>query len=225
VLLIGNLFAHNYERSPLFKGGVRGAIINNLIYDPGQRAVHYNLIAEMGCPSLPGRQDDGRRQRPARRHVDAAGPRLPRRSAATETLSIMAATTSRSTIGRPLPLLGSYTTTGAKIIETDKPPVWPTAVTPVPARDVQKLVLAGVGARPWDRDYHDARLVADVGRGARLRSSTAKPMSTVMCRFARPTVRSIPPTGTWRRWSRRPAQRSIMPAKSQTLMLPEGGGG
>ncbi|HYM34613.1 MAG TPA: hypothetical protein VET48_04405, partial [Steroidobacteraceae bacterium] len=45
ILIIGNLYAHNLERSPLFKGGVRGAIINNLIYDPGQRAVHYNLIA------------------------------------------------------------------------------------------------------------------------------------------------------------------------------------
>ena len=46
ILIIGNLYAHDQERSPLFKGGVRGAIINNLIYDPGQRAIHYNLIAE-----------------------------------------------------------------------------------------------------------------------------------------------------------------------------------
>ena len=46
ILIIGNLYAHDQERSPLFKGGVRGAIVNNLIYDPGQRAIHYNLIAE-----------------------------------------------------------------------------------------------------------------------------------------------------------------------------------
>jgi len=46
ILIVGNLYAHDKERSPLFKGGVRGAIINNLIYDPGQRAIHYNLIAE-----------------------------------------------------------------------------------------------------------------------------------------------------------------------------------
>ena len=50
VLLLGNLFAHDYERSPLFKGGVHGAIVNNLIYDPGQRAIHYNLIAEEWGP-------------------------------------------------------------------------------------------------------------------------------------------------------------------------------
>ena len=46
ILIVGNLYAHDKERTPLFKGGARGAIINNLIYDPGQRAIHYNLIAE-----------------------------------------------------------------------------------------------------------------------------------------------------------------------------------
>ena len=35
-----------FDLSPLFKGGARGQVLNNLIYDPGQRGVHYNLIAE-----------------------------------------------------------------------------------------------------------------------------------------------------------------------------------
>jgi hypothetical protein len=46
ILIVGNLYANNYERNPLFKGGVHGMVINNLIYNPGPRAVHYNLIAE-----------------------------------------------------------------------------------------------------------------------------------------------------------------------------------
>jgi hypothetical protein len=46
ILIIGNLHAHNHERNPLLKGGVRAMVINNLIYNPGPRAVHYNLIAE-----------------------------------------------------------------------------------------------------------------------------------------------------------------------------------
>ena len=45
VLIMGNLYAHNRERNPLFKGGARGAIVNNLIYDPGRRAAHFNLHA------------------------------------------------------------------------------------------------------------------------------------------------------------------------------------
>src|SRR5690606_11314230 len=46
ILITGNLYAHNYERNPLFEGGVSGQVINNLIYNPGARAAHYNLIAE-----------------------------------------------------------------------------------------------------------------------------------------------------------------------------------
>jgi pectate lyase len=45
ILFYRNVWAHNGERHPLFKGGVRGSVVNNLIYDPGKRAVHYNLMA------------------------------------------------------------------------------------------------------------------------------------------------------------------------------------
>ncbi len=41
-LIADNLYAHNYERNPLFKGGARGVVVNNLIFDPGQRIMHYN---------------------------------------------------------------------------------------------------------------------------------------------------------------------------------------
>ncbi len=166
VLLYRDLFAHDYERSPLFKGGVHGAIVNDLIYDPGQRAVHYNLIAEewtshpyqVGMMSAVG-------------NVLRAGMSTPQDLAFLEiggdgdleyygrdNIAV-------DRIGRPLPMLGSYTTTSAKIIQMDKPPVWPEGLPVIPARDVQRAVLANVGARPWDRDYDDARLVADVAEG------------------------------------------------------------
>src|SRR5450432_330158 len=44
ILFYRNIWAHNEERSPLFKGGVHGSVVNNLIYDPGKRAVQYNLM-------------------------------------------------------------------------------------------------------------------------------------------------------------------------------------
>src|SRR5690606_7074454 len=40
VFIVGNLYANNLERNPLFKGGARGIVANNLIYNPGTRAVH-----------------------------------------------------------------------------------------------------------------------------------------------------------------------------------------
>ena len=45
VFLFGNVYASNRERNALFKGGVHAAMVNNLIYNPGKRAVHYNLVA------------------------------------------------------------------------------------------------------------------------------------------------------------------------------------
>ncbi|HEX8569231.1 MAG TPA: pectate lyase, partial [Caulobacteraceae bacterium] len=42
-LVIGNLYAHNRERNVLFKGGAHGAMVNNLVYNPGRRTAHYNL--------------------------------------------------------------------------------------------------------------------------------------------------------------------------------------
>ena len=43
VLLYGNVYISNRERNALFKGGARGAMVNNLIFNPGRFAVHYNL--------------------------------------------------------------------------------------------------------------------------------------------------------------------------------------
>ena len=68
ILIYGNLYAHNVERSPLFKGGVRGAIVNNFIYNPGARAVHYNLQPlEWGDVPFENGRMTGGRQRAARR--------------------------------------------------------------------------------------------------------------------------------------------------------------
>ena len=39
-----NIWAHNVERSPLVKGGAQVLMVNNFIYDPMHRAVHYNLM-------------------------------------------------------------------------------------------------------------------------------------------------------------------------------------
>ena len=118
ILIIGNLYAHDAERNPLFKGGVHGQIVNNLIYDPGQGAVHYNLIAaewgehpfQVGKISLVG-------------NVMRAGPSTPNDVAlfelggAGDVELYMKDNIAVDRIGRPLPMLGRYTTSAAKIIE------------------------------------------------------------------------------------------------------------
>jgi pectate lyase len=166
LLIVGNLYAHNYERNALFKGGVRAVMANNLIFDPGQRVLHYNLQAnEWGDhPYQTG-------QIVAVGNAMRAGISTPDQVAFFElggdgdveyfgkdNIAV-------DRIGRPLPMLGRYTTGPARIIETKTPPIWPKGFTPMPAADVQKSVLMNAGARPWDRDYDDVRLLADVAEG------------------------------------------------------------
>lgn len=168
ILIVGNLYAHNYERNPLFKGGVRGMIVNNLIYDPGPRALHYNLIAEEWVDHAPqlGRMV-------AIGNVLRAGPSTPADVAfmmlggsgsvewyAEDNLAV-------DRLGRPLPATARYTTAAAQLIPITRPAL-PEGVSVLPAVDVQDQVIRNAGARPWDRDPIDARIVANVieGRGA-----------------------------------------------------------
>ncbi len=168
ILIVGNLYAHNYERNPLFKGGVRGMIVNNLIYDPGPRALHYNLIAEEWGDHAP---QVGRMV--AIGNVLRAGPSTPADVAfmmlggsgsvewyAEDNLAV-------DRLGRPLPATARYTTAAAQLIPITRPAL-PEGVRVLPAVDVQDQVIRNAGARPWDRDAIDARIVANVieGRGA-----------------------------------------------------------
>ena len=167
LLIIGNLYAHNYERSPLFKGGVHGVIVNNLIYNPGPRAIHYNLAPEewgtvpfeVGKMSVVG-------------NVLRAGPSTP-----TDHLAFMMIggagdveyygldNIAVDQVGEPIRMFGRYTTSPARIIEMPHPPVWWEGLTPIPAVDVQRSVLSTAGARPWDRDMRDVLLIAEVAEG------------------------------------------------------------
>ena len=167
ILIVGNLYAHNYERNPLFKGGARGQVINNLIYDPGQRSVHYNLIAEewLGHPHSRG-------QLVARGNVMRAG-------ISTEDIAFFSIGGSGDLdlylddnlavdrLGNALPQRGSYTTAPIRIDVAAKAPALPFGVRLLPSREVQDAVVAEAGARPWDRDDVDRRILADTieGRG------------------------------------------------------------
>jgi pectate lyase len=167
VLLIGNLYAHNYERNPLFKGGVRGMVINNLIYNPGQRAVHYNLIPEewygrkyeVGQLTMIGN---------VLRGGPSTKPHLPlfMLGGSGDLEMYDEDNVAVDWTGNPLPKTGRYTTSAAKILPMAKPKL-PTGVTPIPAIEVEESVIKNAGARPWDRDPIDARIVADTieGRG------------------------------------------------------------
>lgn len=166
IVFYRNIWAHNVERHPLVKGGAQVLMVNNLIYNPGHRAVHYNLMAlEWGDhpyvtgeitaignvlrggndtdPGLPflmlGGDGDlayyGRDNRAVDRH------------------------------GNALPQFGRYGETRARLIAAPKPLAPIAGIEVLPAAAVETSVLATAGARPWDRDADDIRVLFFVAEG------------------------------------------------------------
>ena len=166
ILIYRNLYAHNYERSPLLKGGVHATVVNNVIFDPGAQAIHYNLmdLEWTGKPKQPGELS-------AVGNVFRAGfSTLPD----TAFLSIGGVGDlhyyGRDNIavgrtGEPRPMFGRYTTSPAKIVQLKQAPAWPAGLDVLPANQVETYVLRNAGARPWDRDADDLRVTFDVAEG------------------------------------------------------------
>ncbi|MEJ1968145.1 MAG: hypothetical protein WDN03_05820 [Rhizomicrobium sp.] len=119
----------------------------------------------MGRPSLAGGRADRGRQCRARRPVDGAAYRVPGDRRLCDLQYYGRDNVAVDQIGNPLPMFGRYTTAPAKIIQMPAPPTWPEGLKPMPSGAVQQYVLHNAGARPWDRDYDDVRLIADVAEG------------------------------------------------------------
>lgn len=168
VLIVGNLYAHNYERNPLFKGGVHGQIVNNLIYNPGARAMHYNLIPEEWIG-----HDYETGQMVMRGNVLRAGHDTHKLAllmvGGSGDLDVfMQDNLAVDLLGeKTIPMIGRYTTAPIKVTELKQAPALPFAVKLLASSQVQDAVIAEAGATPWDRDPIDRRIVADVieGRG------------------------------------------------------------
>lgn len=166
ILIYGNLYAHNYERNPQFKGGVRGAVVNNFIFDPGQRAVHYNLMAlewgavpfETGRMSLVGNVMRAGRSTEFPIALLMLGGHGDLEYYLHDNIAVDRA-------GAPIPMLGRYATGSAQLVATREPPVWWEGLTVKPAEEVERWVLENAGARPWDRDAHDVRVLANAAEG------------------------------------------------------------
>ncbi|WP_394442662.1 polysaccharide lyase family 1 protein (plasmid) [Sphingobium naphthae] len=166
ILIYRNLYAHNVERNPLVKGGAQVQLVNNILYDPGERAVHYNLMAlEWGDhPYQTGK-------------ISAVGNVLRGGVSTATALPFLTLggdgdldyygkdNIAVDKFGKPLPMFGRYGETRARLNELAAPPVWWPGTQVLPARDVETHVLARAGARPWDRDADDLRVLFFVAEG------------------------------------------------------------
>lgn len=166
ILIYRNVYAHNVERNPLLKGGVHAAVVNNIIYNPGERAVHYNLMAlEWGAQPY----QNGK--------LSAVGNVMRGGTSTAQGLPFLTLggdgdleyygkdNIAVDKFGKPLPMFGRYGETQAKLIETKTPPTWWQGLDVLPVREVETHVLWRAGARPWDRDADDLRVLFFVAEG------------------------------------------------------------
>ncbi|RFB05982.1 pectate lyase family protein [Parvularcula marina] len=166
ILIARNLYAHNYERSPLFKGGVRGAIVNNFIFNPGQRAIHYNLQAlEWGDAEYQTGEMDVVGNVLRGGHDTMPGLPLVMIGGNGSAKLYAAKNIAVDLYGNPLPKLGRYTTDSSGLIEIASPNGGIPNLEGLEPEEVERHVLSHAGARPWDRDGHDVRVLADAAEG------------------------------------------------------------
>lgn len=162
ILLLGNVYASNRERNALFKGGAWGAMVNNLIVNPGARAVHYNLVAHewVGQPWQVGRLTlVGNAYRAGPDTVD----NLPlfTLGGAGDVQLFEADNLAQDRQGRPLPITGRYTSSNAQIVPVREPYLPAGLRWAAPQQLEQRLPLL-VGARPWARHPIDFKQLSDI---------------------------------------------------------------
>ena len=166
VLIVGNLYAHDYERNQLFKGGAHAVTANNLMYDPGNRCMHYALNAEewgahpweAGRLSIVGNVTRGG---PSTRAdlpfliVEGQGD-----------LDLYAVDNpARHADGRPMQEIGIISDRDPKITRLERSPHWPAGFRARPSGEVEAWAFAEAGARPWARDAIDRRILQQVRDG------------------------------------------------------------
>ena len=161
-----NVWAHNVERSPLVKGGAQVSMINNLIYNPGHRAVHYNLmnLEWLGQEYVTG-------------EITAIGNVMRGGNDTNEGLPFLMLggdgdlayfgkdNRAVDRHGNPLPQFGRYGETQAKLITVDAPLADVSRYQVLASGDVETSVLQTAGARPWDRAPDDIRVLFFVAEG------------------------------------------------------------
>ncbi|MDP2716261.1 polysaccharide lyase family 1 protein [Rheinheimera sp.] len=158
VAFIGNLFVSNDRRNPYFKAFSSGVVANNLIINAGNAAVQLGFIE---------REWQSSGISPQNPQVAVVGNVL---RYGTDSYSDLALISDRGDAFMAdnqtfnLRQQAMYDTQGV-INRLDTPPLWPAGYSALPASETEAMVLTQAGARYWQRDSIDQRIVQQVQTG------------------------------------------------------------
>lgn len=161
-----NIWAHNVERSPLIKGGAQALLVNNLIYNPQYRAVHYNLmdLEWAGKPHVTGEITAVGNVMRGGNDTDPGLPFL-MLGGVGDLAFYGRDNIAVDRLGNPLPMFGRYGLTAARLIEAPAPLASLEGYAIIPTEEVETTLLATAGARPWDRGSEELRVLFFIAEG------------------------------------------------------------
>lgn len=187
IAVIKNLYAHNNRRSPLFKAGARGVVMNNVIYNPGQLAMHYSTVATEWADALAtiGQPPDALLSvvgnnlvwGPVNHPVDnpvpmfvtldefAGVPELADSVFLKLFLEDNARFDHTGTLNPLLPELTNHLGEAVPQYVVEERPVWNDNLNQLAADEVPSYLATHAGARPWEPDPVDDRIVSDWQNG------------------------------------------------------------
>lgn len=157
VAIIGNLYAHNNERNPWFKGFASGVIVNNVIYNPGKWAIRLGFVANEWTSS--GITPQGPK-------VSIVGNVMKHGIDTIANLGLVGTNSNSgsaymednmatNTKGQAVPL----TFGGIEMLKSK--PSWPAGLQALASTKTVNSVTTHAGARPLDRDAVDQRIISD----------------------------------------------------------------
>ncbi len=165
ILHYGNFWVHCPERSPNFGGGSQGAVVNCLIYNPGGKHLDYTFLNSKWDSEGGGLRVNGKLT--AIGNVALDGPD----SATYGFLAVVGdgdvdyygydniAKRADGTTNIQQVYNSTFGGFAGEAVVLTSPPVTPPGVSPMAATSVEAYIVANVGARPWDRDVHDQRVI------------------------------------------------------------------
>jgi gamma-glutamyltranspeptidase / glutathione hydrolase len=154
VAVVGNLYAGNVERNPLFKLDTSGVVVNNVMASIGDRALH---------ASIPDADNTGKLAK-----ISVVGNAVLHGVDSKPSSAIFEGRAEGyfhdnvgvDAQGRPLPLLRRLFAT------LDAPPLWPAGLRAKPPMQALWHVARFAGARPAERDAIDRRIIGEALSGA-----------------------------------------------------------
>jgi pectate lyase len=146
-----NLFAHNKQRNPYFKTAATGIIANNVIYNPGNAAIHTHWVKS---------EWEGHPEPPLAKIAIAGNVLIPGKDTKIKAfvngdhaeLFLSENYIENNSSGIPL--------TAGTFKETDSPPFQPAGL--LATGKVTDYILTNAGARPADRNPIDQRIIDSV---------------------------------------------------------------